>query len=576
MNLIFGLLGGLALFVFGMRTMSQGFAAAAGPDMRRIIATSTRGRITGVVLGSLSGFLVQSSASVVLFVGFINAGLMSLGQSIAPMLGANVGTTLSLQLISFNLSDYCLLAVFAGFVLNVAVKKPFVRNGGLALLGFGILFLGMTIMSDSVRPHRDLFAPWLSHVDGSTLSGLVAGTMAAALITGVVQSSGAVIGMGFALVSAGAITSFEGIFPIIIGANIGTCVTGLLASVGTTISARRIAVAHLLFNVISTGLAMAAAPLFYRFIPLTSGDIIHQAANANTIKMAISALCFLPFASLYAKLVAFLTPSNMPEPTPSFLDPALSDRPEQAIFACFRELRRTAQLCAESLRLAAPEFLKHDPKLARTIKTNEESINAVKDAMGDYVVGLTRHYLSRRQVVLIEHIERCMSDLERIGDHIANLVDRSERQRTLPAARFGAAETEDWLAVHGAVLALLTRVAESLNPETANFRDVAEDILDRRKTVTTIVQRVQQAHFERMENAAVTPVAGMLFNAYLASFARMTKHIKNIALTEQHPKFWLKPEKLARVMSDDAPGYALPGEIDPETYLKKLRTNPSE
>lgn len=576
MNLIFGLLGGLALFIFGMRTMSQGFAAAVGKDMRRLIAKSTQNRVAGVALGSSLGFLVQSSASIVLFVGFINAGLMSLGQSIGPMLGANIGTTLSMQLISFKLSDYCLIVVFAGLVLNLVSGKSVLKNGGLALLGFGILFLGMTIMSDSIRPHRDLFVPWLSHIDGSTLGGLLAGTLIAALITGVVQSSGAVIGMGFALVSAGAITSFEGIFPIIIGANIGTCVTGLLASIGTTVSARRIAIAHLLFNVLSTGLAIATAPLFYHFIPLTSGDIIHQAANANTVKMLLSGLCVLPFAPLYAKLVVFLTPSKLSEPTPSFLDAELSVRPEQAIYACLRELRRTAQICAESLRLAAPEFLKHDPQLARTIKTNEKSINAIKAAMGDYIVQLTRHYLSRRQVVLIEHIERCMSDLERIGDHIANLNGKSERQRALPAARFGAEEIEDWLAVHGAVLDLLMKVVESLDPETANFQEMAGEILDQQKTIDKIVKRVQQAHFERMESTTVTPIAGMLFNAYLASFSRVTKHIKNIALTERHPKFWLKREKLGWVMSDEAPGYALPPEIDPENYLKPLQPDGAE
>ena len=571
MNLIFGLLGGLALFIFGMRTMSQGFAAAVGKDMRRIIASSTRNRVAGVALGSSLGFLVQSSASIVLFVGFINAGLMSLGEAIGPMLGANIGTTLSMQLISFKLSDYCLVAVAVGLLVNVAARRSFLKNGGLALLGFGILFLGMTIMSDSIRPHRDVFAPWLSHIDGSTLRGLLIGTVVAALITGIIQSSGAVIGMAFALVSAGVITRFEGIFPIIIGANIGTCVTGLLASIGTTISARRIAIAHLLFNVMSTALAMVTAALFYRFIPLTSGDIIHQAANANTIKMLLSVLCVLPIVPLYGRLVVFLTPSKRSEPTRSFLDPGFLDRPEQAMYACLRELRRTAQMCAESLRLAAPEFLKHDPRLVRTIKTNEESVNAIKGAMGDYIVQITRHYLSRRQVILIEHIERCMSDLERIGDHVANLVGKSDQQRRLPTARFGAVEIEDWLAIHEAVLALLEKVVDSLDPDIADFRGMAQKILDQQKHITEIVRRVRKAHFERMEKSTVTPIAGMLFNAYVASFSRITKHIKNIALTEQHPKFGLKREKLEWVMSDDAPGYALPGEIDPETYLKRLR-----
>lgn len=576
MNLLFGLLGGLALFIFGMRTMSQGFARAVGNNMRRVIAKSTRNRFAGIALGSSLGFLVQSSASVVLFVGFINAGLMSLAESIGPMLGANIGTTLSMQLISFKLSDYCLVAVCVGLLLNVIARRPFLKNGGLALLGFGVLFLGMTIMGDSIRPHREMFIPWLSHIDGSNLRGLLIGTVVAALVTGIVQSSGAVIGMGFALVSAGVIGSFEGIFPIIIGANIGTCVTGLLASIGTTISARRIAIAHLLFNVMSTAFAIITAPLFYRFIPLTSGDIIHQAANANTIKMLLSALCILPVVPLYGKLVVFLTPSKLSEPTRSFLDPDLLDRPEQALYACLQELQRTARICAESLRLAAPEFLKHDPKLARAIKTNEQSINAIKGTMGDYIVELTRHYLSRRQVILIEHVERCMSDLERIGDHIANLTGKSDQQRRLPTARFGAGEIEDWLAVHEAVLTLLDKVVDSLDPEVADFHEMAGRILDQQKKISAIVSRVKKAHFERMESSTVTPIAGMLFNAYVAGFSRIAKHIKNIALTEQQPKFWLKRKKLDRVMSDESPGYALPEEVDLETYLKRVQSDKGE
>ncbi|RKX37152.1 MAG: Na/Pi cotransporter family protein, partial [Verrucomicrobia bacterium] len=188
MELIFGLLGGLALFIFGMRTMSAGLSAAVGEGMRGIIAKATRNRLSGIGLGGTIGFLVQSSASTVLFIGFINAGLMTFSQSIAPMLGANIGTTLSIQLISFKLSDYCLAGVFIGLMLHLLARKSKLKNGGLALLGFGLLFLGMVIMGDAIRPHRELFEPWLARINGSTTSGLLIGTIAAALITALVLS----------------------------------------------------------------------------------------------------------------------------------------------------------------------------------------------------------------------------------------------------------------------------------------------------------------------------------------------------------------------------------------------------
>jgi len=573
MELIFGLLGGLALFIFGMRTMSAGLSAAVGEGMRGIIAKATRNRLSGIGLGGTIGFLVQSSASTVLFIGFINAGLMTFSQSIAPMLGANIGTTLSIQLISFKLSDYCLAGVFIGLMLHLLARKSKLKNGGLALLGFGLLFLGMVIMGDAIRPHRELFEPWLARINGSTTSGLLIGTIVAALITGVIQSSGAVIGMGFAMVSAGAITDLQGIYPMIIGANIGTCVTGLLGSIGTTIEARRVAIAHLLFNIASTALAVLAAPLFYKFIPLTSGDLIHQAANANTIKMVLSALIFLPLVPVFGKIVVLLTPSKTVQPEASFLDDELLNRPEQAIFACLRELQRTTRICAQSLRLAAEEFIQHDSRRAKRIKVNEQSVNTIKAAMRDYLPKLTRHYLSKRQSILIGHLDRCMSDLERVGDHVDNLSDIAKRQRSISTARFSPEVVEDWLSIHRAVEHLLSKVIESLDPETANFQEIAKEILELRGEYSQTAIAVRNEHFQRVEEKTITPIAGLMFSDYLSNFWRISKHIKNIALAEQQPQFWLKRDKLSKVMSAEAPGYTVPENINPDDYLDKLQSD---
>lgn len=572
-ELVLYLLGGLALFIFGMRTMSEGLSAAVGDGMRTLLARATRNRLAGLGLGTVIGGLIQSSASVVLFIGFINAGLMTLPQSIAPILGANIGTTLSVQLISFKLSDYCLPAVFIGLVLHMTAHKRKAKYGGQALLGFGLLFLGMVIMGDSIKPHRELFEPWLVHLNGKTTAGLITGTVIAALITGIVQSSGAVIGMGFAMISAGAITDFEGIFPIIIGANVGTCVTGLLGSIGTTIDARRAALFHLGFNLVSTSLAVAAAPFFYQLIPYTSDDLIRQAANAGTIKMTLSAFILLPLAPLLAKIAVKLVPSKQEQPEGSFLDDQLLNRPEQAIYACLRELQRTTRICSQSLYLAAEEFIQHDPRRAKRIIVNEQSVNAVKTAMRTFLTSLTRQYLSKRQSILIEHIDRCMSDLERVGDHIANLSEIAKRQRSIPSARFGTDAMEDWLAIHCAVDRLLAKVVESLDPEAANFQKLAKEILDLREQFGVTAIQAQKNHFQRLEEKTVTPIAGLIFNDYASNFFRISKHIKNIALAEQQPQFWLKREKFGRVISGKAPGYSLPEKINPNDYLDRLQSD---
>lgn len=572
-ELIFWLLGGLALFIYGMRVMGEGLSEAVGSGMRSLLGRATRNRMVGLGLGTMTGTLIQSSASVVLFIGFINAGLMTLRQSVGPILGANIGTTLSMQLISLKLSDYSLHAIFIGLMLHLVAKNTKIKNGGLALLGFGLLFLGMSIMGDAIRPYRDQFEPWLARINGKTLQGLLTGTLAAALVTGVIQSSGAVIGMGFAMIHAGAITEFEGMYPIILGANIGTCVTGLLGSLGASIEARRAAIVHLLFNLIGSTLGMLAAPLFFKYIHYTSDDLVRQAANADTIKMIVCAFLLLPLAPFLARLATVLVPSHRPQPEPTFLDDQLLDRPEEAIFACLRELQRTCRICQHSLQLTGEEFIQHKESRVRRIKVNEQSINAIKTTMRDYTRQLTHQYLSRRQAILIEHIDRCMSDIERIGDHIANLSTIAQRQRGIRAARFIPEALEEWLALHGATARLLAKVIESLDPETGNFQAMAKEILELREEFRATAMEVQQAHLKRLEIKSVTPIAGMIFNDYLSNFWRITKHIKAIALAEQQPQFWIKREKLGKTMSPDAPGYFLPDELDPDDYLDQLQSD---
>jgi len=202
---VFGVLGGLAVFVLGMGMMTEGLRRFSGQSLRRVLAAATRSRVAGIGLGTLLGFLVHSSAATVMYVGFINAGLMGLAESIPPILGANIGTTFSMQLISFKLGDYCYVFIALGLGLKMAVPQPKAKHLGAVLLGFGLLFLGMNTMGAAVGPHKDSLTPLLTYVDGGTLGGMLAGIGASALFTGLVQSSGATIGMCFVLIRAGVI-----------------------------------------------------------------------------------------------------------------------------------------------------------------------------------------------------------------------------------------------------------------------------------------------------------------------------------------------------------------------------------
>jgi phosphate:Na+ symporter len=302
--LSFTILGGLALFLFGMQLMTEGLRLAAGERLRLIIYRGTGNRLAGLGLGTGLGFLMHSSATTVMTVGFINAGLLSLVHSLPVIMGANIGTTLSMQLISFRLTDYALMAVALGFLVSVAAPSSLVRNIGRSLLGFGLLFNGMDLMSGAIAPHGDLLLPWLSRLDGSTWSGMLLGTLLAWLFTAVVQSSGATIGMIFVLISAGVFTSLQQVYPIVLGAHLGTTTTALIAALGCGIEARRGAVANLLFNGFNVTLALLAAPLLIAAMEFSSDDVVRQTANLHTAIMVIAAVLLLPVTRPIAGLSA--------------------------------------------------------------------------------------------------------------------------------------------------------------------------------------------------------------------------------------------------------------------------------
>ncbi len=542
----FSILGGLALFIFGMRLMSDGLRDAAGADLRRILTKATRNRLNGMGLGTALGFLVQSSAATVMAVGFINAGLMTLGQSVPVMLGTNIGTTLSMQLISFKLADYCFAAIVLGFLLNIAMPQKRIKKAGTALLGFGLLFLGMSTMSGAIAPHRDAFIPLFEQIDGSTASGMVLGILLAMLITGIIQSSGAVIGMTFALIEAGVITDLSGAFPIIIGANIGTCVTALLGSIGTHIDARRSAISHLLFNIFSTILAALAAPLFYRWIPVIGGDLVHQAANANTIKMGITALLVLPFAPLHAALVRRLVPSRKTPPQPSFLDEALIPMPEQALHASMRELRRMVNLCRESLSLDEQLLDTKDTHAIRTIGQNEKTVNAVKLAFHDYLTRITSRFLSRRQAILAQHLDRCMTEIERIGDHIKVLCRLNRKIGRYSRHAFFGPCRDQLKELYAQINDILTNLSTSLSPQHENYEEMAATILAARKSYIEKKDIAKKLITEQVGSTRLPPLLGIYLNEYQMTFTKIARHCKTIAGAQQNPFFWLKQHKLDR------------------------------
>jgi phosphate:Na+ symporter len=543
---VFSVAGGLALFIFGMHTMTAGLRGFAGANLRRILARATRNRLHGLGLGTLIGFLVQSSAATVMMVGFISAGLMTLSQSVPVMLGANIGTTLSMQLVSFKLADWCFAAIALGFLLKAAVPQPRIKAAGAALLGFGLLFLGMSTMSGAIAPYRETFIPVFEQIDGSSAGGMICGILLATGITAIIQSSGAVIGMTFALIEAGVITDLPGAFPIIVGANIGTCVTALIGSIGTHIDARRSAISHLLFNLFSTAAAALAAPLFYRWIPMLGSDPVHQAANANTVKMVVTALMVLPFAPLHAALVRRLVPSRKAPPQPTFLDDSLIPKPEQALHAVLRELRRMTEVCRASLAFDEQLLDEKDSRAVHAVFQNEKTVDAVKLAMTDYLMAITSRFLSHRQAVLAQHLDRCMTEIERIGDHLKVICRLNARLAPYRKHAFFIPCRDRLKELYVCINRLLGHLSDSLDPAHENYEETAAAILADRKKCMEKKESIKQLITEHVGRNKMPPRLGIYLNEYQMTFSKIARHCKTIAGEQKSPFFWLKQHKLNR------------------------------
>ena len=427
----------------------------------------------------------------------------------------------------------------------------------------------MNTMSGAIKPHRELFAELLKSVSGATTLSMVRGVLLATAVTAVIQSSGALIGMCFAMISAGVFTDLAQVYPIILGANIGTCATALLGSIGTNIEARRSAVSHLVFNILGTVLAIIFAPLFLRLALISSSDLTHQAANVNTIVMLVRALLVLPISGLYARFIRLIVPSRKPLPQPSFLDPKLNEFPERAICAAILELQRVSKICTRSFRINMGVLLNVNRREVQAIRLNENIIDEIKLAMKDYLARLTRRYLSRRQAIIIQHLNRSMADIERIGDHIDELCDISIRRSKNKEARFNRETLDLIFALYEAADKVMHLVVESLNPENQDFQGMAQAILLARDEYVERSINAKANFTERIANHEFPPIVGMFFSEYVGAFDRIVKHAKTIALAEKQPYFWIKRKKLER-MAEEAPEYKPPPLSDPHDFLDRL------
>lgn len=517
--MIMTLFGGLALFLYGMEQMSAGLKKTAGDRIRSILSALTNNRFVGMTVGAFVTMVIQSSsATTVMLVSFVQAQLMTFVQSLGVILGADIGTTITAQLIAFQLTDYALLMIALGFGIRMFSKKGTGKHIGEIIMGFGILFFGMKLMSDAMVPLRT-YAPFIELLKG--LENPLFGLLVGAVFTALIQSSSAFTGLIIVLAQQGLLTLDAGI-PLIFGANLGTCVTAGLASIGATREAKRVALAHTIFKVGGILLFILWIPTFANIIRSISptsaamgleklaAETPRQIANAHTLFNVSLAFVFLPFTILFSKLILIILPKRDVEvgvvPITWHLDNSAISTPALAIGLAQSEISRMAKISKRMLNAVIIPFITNEekkdeiyPKLSLRdgIDMREEKIDFLEEKVTDYLFRITREVLSKSQASEVYAMMAIAKDMESIGDVIhRNLIPLIDKKNVLKKD-FSSKGKKEIIDYHISVMKQVSRLENAL---TEMDFDKANKILTKEAKYQNIGFKYRMAHIKRVQN----------------------------------------------------------------------------
>lgn len=518
--------GGIALFLYGMTKMGEGLQKIAGDKLRRILETLTSSRLSGVAVGLIVTAIIQSSgATSVMCVSFVNAGIMRFEQAIGVIMGANIGTTVTAQMVAFRLERAALPAIALGMALMLLGKRKSVKEGWAdCFMGFGMLFLGLSITGDAVMPLQS-YPPFVSILCIGRTNPFL-GVIVGIIFTALLQSSSAVTGLLVMLASRD-VMDLGSALPIILGANIGTTSTALLASINTSLAARRTAYAHLLFNIVGVAIFFPFLKPFQRIVAYTSTDMARQIANAHTIFNITTTLLLLPLMPQFASLACRLVKGTEQaiEYGPKYLDAKLVSVPFMAVVQTQKEVIRMAKLCLENLETAVGIF-RGDPKADRKRFDNiEETIDEIEEAISYYVAKVFQQDVNSAQAKILTSAISISADLERIGDHATAIVELADykEKHNLPFSQEAVEELNEML--DKAVESVRT-VVEAL--ETGDKRKAAsiipmDDVLDE------LERNLRSRHIQRLNKGICYPASGVVFLDMLSHLERIGDHAVNIA-----------------------------------------------
>ena len=529
MDIAISLIGGLGMFLYGMNVMGDGLQKAAGEKLKKIIEMLTTNRIMGVLVGTLVTAIIQSSsATTVMTIGFVNAGIMSLQQAVGVIMGANIGTTVTAQLVSFNIEKYAPIAIGIGMVFWFFTKKKNIKNISEILIGFGILFVGMNFMKEAAAPVSEM-----SQVHDAMLylsKNPVLGILAGFLITGTIQSSSASIGILIVLASQG-LLPITAALPVLYGDNIGTCVTSLLSTIGASRNARRAAIMHLCFNVIGTLLfiIVLSKPIVALVTSIDPTNVPRQIANAHTLFNVVNVIVLLPFSTYLVKLATKLVPYTEDEElenihTTKFLDERILETPSIALSNTVDEVIIMASRSTRSLNSAydAVKTFSHE-KREKTFEY-ERMINTLQLDITNYLFALSNRNLSDIERIKADVLFHIVNDIERVGDHADNIAEISQFMEDKKVIF-----TEDARNELDTIFELASKnFYDSITALKTSDFELAATITEREREINILEQNARNSHMARLHAGTCSVEAGIYFLDIISNLERISDHSINI------------------------------------------------
>jgi phosphate:Na+ symporter len=523
-DVILGLFGGLGLFIYGMHLLSDSLRKLSLGLLKTLLDKMSMNRIVSMLVGvSFTSIVQSSSATSVFLIGFLNAGIISLAAALPVVFGANIGTTVTAQLVAFKLTKSALLFVFIGAVIYFFAKKDKNKNRGHAILGFGLLFLGLSVMTTAVKPLAgneaiiNLFITFGKQPVLGILTGL--------LVTAILQSSSTTIGMVIAFASAGLLDLPSAIY-LVLGDNIGTCITALIASIGGRYSSKRLALGHGLFNITGTIIMLPFIPLYVHYMPMLSGDIARQIANTHTMFNIINTAIMLPLVPVYVKILNFMVPGEDYEKKQAMsLDRNLLITPSLAILAVVKELSVMLRICREMLDKARACTISYNHKLKNEISFDEESVDEMQRHITEYLVDLTKQEMLEKQRRLIPALLHSVNDIEKVGDYCEDITKVSQRifEYNLTFSSPAQRDIETLFEKTDVMMKHTGRAMEN------NDEHAAKVALNVEGEINELIMKYRLDHIKRLADNVCTSDSGLVYSDILMNIERMNAHLTNIA-----------------------------------------------